>query len=193
MDVPQSDYWHVSLKGWGLNVIKAMGIFPSLTVTQNKGLLYKNIRAYHQGGANLIYGLKAEETCLECEFPSASTVKSLEHYLPVGAIGFEFWKDFETESHARSFKEAVQFTAGAEVSQLNLTSYHAKIEKFGRVYTSDHPISHKVFGIIADSDVQKMLKFYGDLAKGDFVNGRLGNLKFSTHPHCFVLEKAFDF
>lgn len=190
MDVPQSDYWHVSLKGFRPKVMNTMKIFPPLTTTQNEGILYKNVRAYHQGGPVLINGKRADKTCLECEFPY--NLPTVEHYLPIGSLGFGFWRFFSRESNARSFRNTMAWAT--QLSDLEVHSNYKHVtDKFGRHYTSDLPLNHRVSGIIADINISKMVDFYKDLAEGDFSCGELGALKFSMSPDYFQIERAFDF
>lgn len=189
IDVPQSDYWHVSLKGHRWAVGKALEMFPSSKITQNKGLFYKNVRAYHSGGAVLIDRKKAGETCLECEFPSAAN--SVEHYFPVGSLGFKFDRNFHKLSAAELVFNNINF--GAELSKLKLFELRGSIfDLAGRKYSSEDPMGYHVGGVVASAKIENVLEFYNRL-KDPLSSCSVGSLKFSTNSREFDLEKAFDF
>lgn len=185
-DVMQTNYWHLILEGSRKNVAEALKLFPSPVVTSKKGWFTKNIRAYHSGGAVLVNGIRAEDRCLECQFPSFSNVDGLKYYTPMFSAGFEFKRRFPFRPTAQSFMETLQQTTdNSDLVEVELTRQIT--DRYGRKYTADMPEGYEVRGVIASTDVKRMIDFYEELKnKG---GNSLGDFRYSPYSK-FRLEES---
>jgi hypothetical protein len=189
MDVSGMDYWHVSLRGFRPNVVRAMKVFPQLTTIKTDGLIFQKVRGYHAGGAVLINGKRARESCLECDFPSCSTMRNIEHYLPVGSVGFKFSRVFDDKYHAEAFVHMLNSVS--ELSSLQLLSVPGRMKDgVGRSYTSDSALEYSVLGVVASRKIEPTIRFYSELYSDEQKDFSLGELRFSTNPVSFCLENT---
>jgi len=180
-EVPQADYWHVRLEGSRKDVAEALKIFPSPVVTHNKGLFSKDIRAYHSGGAVMLDGKRVGSDCLECQFPTNLPVVS--HYSPIFSVGFTFSRKFSLHAVAQKFMQKT------DNSNLEIFELRRQILHYGRRYTADRPDAYTVKGLIASTDVKRMIDFYEELKNEG--SSSIGELRYSPYPK-FDLGHSVD-
>ncbi len=183
IEVTQADYWHIVLDGSRKDVKKALDVFPSPTITQNKGLFHKNVRAYHSGGAVISTGQRTGESCLECQFPNFENIPGLKHYTPIVSAGFRFDRHFDSEHSARMMIAIFRDT-GFDFSDSCQGEIVRGKRINGRNYWSETPEYYYVKGIVSSKDFKRVLKAYQDFKE---IGGAVGDIYVSPFNN-FKLE-----